>query len=620
MKYDFDKVISRKGTHSTKWESGGHGSVAFDENSLAFSIADMDFPVAPAIVDALRKRVEHPIYGYTAIYTPEYKEAVSGWYKRRFNWDVSFDRVHKEHGVMDGIRDCLRKFSVEGDSVIIMTPVYSPFMYLLRAEKRQIRYNQLLKDEKGWHINFEELEELCKDPSVKVLMFCSPHNPVGRVWTKEELERVADICHANDVVVLCDEIHGDLTRVGVKHIPMTTLRPDYNIVTCTSVSKTFNLAGMEVANIVFSKPEYKNMVSPGHATETGNPLSIEAVIAAYNEGEEWLDECRAYIDGNFAYLKQWLSENLPLIKYEIPQGTYLAWIDVSPYTTDSDKLARDCGAASKIIIEQGDVYGPGGKGYIRWNLACPRSLLEEGLRRFKRIIDRVEAGDVVEDVTFNTAWDKNVSLKQASQGKKKVLSFLRYYGCPTCRLDMEDYKKNIEKFAAQNADVYCVLQSTPETLKEEHVAKDSYPFTLILDPEQKLYKQFAVLPALVKEQLVTPKDMPKLRASSAAGFQHGKSEGEEYQLQAVILLDENNKVTFAHYGTSLSDVPDAETVAKLLDEKFLAEYLESQKPKRGHPGAMGGKPSAAGGMSGHPGAMGGHPGAMGGHPGGHPGK
>ncbi len=612
MKFDFDKVISRKGTHSTKWESGGHGGVQFDENSLAFSIADMDFAVAPQIVEALKKRVEHPIYGYTAAFTEDYQAAVKGWYKRRFDWDISFDCVYKVHGVMDGVRDTLRAFSQPGDGVIIQTPVYSPFTYLLRAERRTIRYNQLLCDEKGnWSINFAELEELCKDPSVKVLMFCNPHNPVGRVWTKEELGKVADICHANDVVVISDEIHGDLTRSDVKYTPMITVRPDYNIVAGTSVSKTFNLAGLEVAHMVFSKPEYKNEVSFPHGTETCNPLTTAAMIAAYNEGEEWLDAVREYIDGNFRYLKEWLAENMPKVQYEIPQGTYLAWINVTPYTNDSEKLARDCGAAAKIIIEQGDVYGPGGKGYIRWNLACPRSLLEEGLRRFKRVVDRYEVGDVVDDVVFHTAWKQNVSMNEASKGKKKVLSFLRYYGCPTCKMDLDDYKKNIEAFTKANADVYCFLQSEPATLKEENVTETTYPFTVVLDPEQKLYQKFAVLPALVKEQLVTFKDMPKLKASAATGYVHGKNEGNEYQLQAVLVLDENNKVIFAHYANSLADMPEAELIAKLCaDEAFRAEYIESLKPKKFNPAMMmkGGKPGAAGG---HPGAAGGHPGAMG---------
>lgn len=387
MKYNFDEVIKRIGTDSEKWESGGHGNVYYDENSLSFSIADMDFALAPSIDKAIRDRLDLKVLGYTEVATEQFRNCVCGWFKRRFDWDIDGKLIYTVGGVMDGVR-LMGKLAQQGEGVVVQQPVYPPFMSAISGLKLKTVVNQLVKDQNNFYtVNFEELESQLADPNNKIMLLCSPHNPVGRVWTEDELCRIADLCHKHDVILISDEIHCDLVRKGVKHTPVAKLRPDYDIITCVSPSKTFNIAGLEIANVIFSNMQLRiRTLGSAGGMQCANPLSIAALLGAYNGGEDWLDEVRDYIDGNLKFLKDWLDGNLPKVKYRIPDGTYLAWLDVSAYQPDSEKFAKDCGKGG-IIIEQGDVFGLGGKGFIRFNAATPRSIIAEGLARMKKVVD-----------------------------------------------------------------------------------------------------------------------------------------------------------------------------------------------------------------------------------------
>lgn len=387
MKYDFDQFIQRVGTDSEKWESGGHGNVYFDKNSLSFSIADMDFALAPQIDRAIRDRLDKKILGYTEVATKEFRSSVCGWFERRFDWKFDGSLVYTVEGVMDGVRLAISKLSEEGEGVVIQQPVYPPFMGAVSSLNRKIVVNRLVKDDDNFYtINFDELESQLADKNNKIMLLCSPHNPVGRVWSEEELCKIADLCDKHGVVLVSDEIHCDLTRKGVKHTPVAKLRPNYDIITCVSPSKTFNIAGLQIANVVFSDSKLRRRVVGERSIQCANPLSIAALLGAYNKSEDWLDEVRDYIDGNLQFLKKWLQDNLPKIKYRVPDGTYLAWLDVSAYQPDSEKFAKDCGRGG-IIVEQGDVFGEGGKGFIRFNVGTPRCVIAEGLERMKKVIE-----------------------------------------------------------------------------------------------------------------------------------------------------------------------------------------------------------------------------------------
>ena len=388
MKYNFDEFINRIGTDSEKWESGGHGGVYFDQNSLSFSIADMDFALAPAIDKAIRDRLDKKILGYTEVCTKQYRNSVSNWFAKRFGWHFDGELMYTVEGVMDGVRLAVEKLTKEGEGVVIMQPVYPPFMRAVSSLGRKVVVNRLVCDDSNYYtINFDELEKQFADPNNTMMLLCSPHNPVGRVWTKDELCKIADLCKQYNVYLVSDEIHCDLTRVGVEHYPVAKLRPDYDVVTCVSPSKTFNIAGLQMANMVFSSKALKAKVSGLVNMQCANPLSIAAHLGAYDQSEDWLDEVKVYLDGNFNFLKEWLEQNLPKMKYRVPEGTYLAWIDVSAYQPDSEQFAKDCGFGG-IIVEQGDVFGDGGKGFIRFNVATPRAVIAEGLERMKKVIEK----------------------------------------------------------------------------------------------------------------------------------------------------------------------------------------------------------------------------------------
>ena len=304
MKYNFDEVIQRIGTDSEKWESGGHGNVYYDENSLSFSIADMDFALAPSIDKAIRDRLDKKVLGYTEVATEEFRNAVKNWFARRFDWEIDGKLIYTVAGVMDGVR-LMGKLAKAGEGVVIQQPVYPPFMSSIKSLNLKIVVNQLIKDDDNYYtINFQELESQLADPNNKIMLLCSPHNPVGRVWTEAELCKMADLCHKYDVVLISDEIHCDLLRNGVKHVPVAKLRPDYDIITCISPSKTFNIAGLEMANVVFSSMKLRvRTIGAAGGIQCANPLSIAALLGAYNDGEDWLEEVKIYIDDNLKFLK-----------------------------------------------------------------------------------------------------------------------------------------------------------------------------------------------------------------------------------------------------------------------------------------------------------------------------
>lgn len=382
MIINFDKQVSRKNTNSVKWTMGGN-------NVLSFGIADMEFPCSDHVVEAIKKRADRQIFGYTGAHQKEYISALTGWFSKRFDWNFDGKLVHITHTVLEGITECIKAFTREGDGIIIQEPVYSPFKVLIEKENRTTVINKLIFNKgDGYAIDFDAFEAQAKEKNTTMFILCSPHNPVGRVWTKDELEKMADICHANKITIIADEIHCDIVRRGVSHIPLAKLKPKNSIITCISASKSFNLAGMEIANVIFPDKKHLKKIAPMNVYETQNPLSIAAATAAYGESEEWLNQMNGYVDQNFLLAKEWFLENLPEIDFYIPQGTYLSWVDVSPYTHDSRALAKKC-LKEKALFYDGDSFGAGGQGFLRINFACPWQMLEQGLNRLKNALQKV---------------------------------------------------------------------------------------------------------------------------------------------------------------------------------------------------------------------------------------
>ena len=388
MHYDFDQVIDRENSNSVKWEFMETQARDANRDTLPFWIADMDFSCPPAMLTAIKERTDRLIMGYSMA-DREYHDAVCNWMKRRFSWEIAPEDIFISAGVVAALRDLILTLSRPGNGIIIQRPVYYPFSAIIKLTGRTVVNNALVNGAGSYTIDFEDLERKAEDPANTMMILCSPHNPVGRVWTEEELLRIGNICLQNDVILVSDEIHFDLVRTGVSHIPMARLFPDQDtIITCTAPTKTFNGAGLQISNIIISNLEFQKKWKQHLGPELPSPLALAATKAAYNEGEEWLEQLLMYLDDNFAFMDRYLQDNLPEVQFVIPEGTYLAWLDFSGYGYQDKELGRILLKEANVLLEGGTMFGPEGSGFQRINIACPRSILQQGLERIATALHR----------------------------------------------------------------------------------------------------------------------------------------------------------------------------------------------------------------------------------------
>lgn len=384
--FDFDTPVDRHATGSYKWDSSG------DREVIPLWVADMDFRTAPTIIEALRKRVDHGVFGYVKV-PDEYYEALTGWNLRRHGWSIDPEMVIYTSGVVPAISAIIKALTRPGDGVIVNTPAYNCFFSSIRNNSCTIVENPLRRIDCGdsftYVIDFESLETACADPANKLLILCNPHNPTGRIWTREELERIATICHRHGVTVVSDEIHCELTLPGREYVPYATIDPD--AVVCCSPSKAFNIAGLQIANIVAPSQPVRAVIDRAindNEVCDVNPFGVVALISAYTAGEPWLDALRDYIAENYRALLDFFTAELPQLKVCRLEATYLAWVDISPLGIESTRLEAYALETEKVWVNAGAMYGT--EGYIRINMACPRSRLLEGLRRLCRAVDNIK--------------------------------------------------------------------------------------------------------------------------------------------------------------------------------------------------------------------------------------
>jgi cystathionine beta-lyase len=381
MNYNFTQAPKRKETFSIKWSAMSMWSKYANDQTLPFWVADMDFDVAPEIIHAMKTEVDRLTFGYSAP-NADYFERTQQWLERRFDWQVDTDNIRIAAGTLHGLATLINIASNPGDGIIIQSPVYHQFAELVKKHKRTLVDNPLVEDNGQYFVNFDQLETLASEPTTTMLLLCSPHNPVGRVWTADELSRISDICQRNDVVLVSDEIHADLTRVGIQHIPTAKAAVDSShIVTLNGTGKTFNLAGMHISHTLFENDELKAQWDKVVRVTLPNPISMAAVQAAYTHCDHWVDELRQVIDDNLAFTKAYLEQHLPVVKMSIPQGTYFAWLDFRSLDLSDKKIDEIMIKEANILLEGGRAFGATGKGWQRLNLACPQSMLEEGLSR-----------------------------------------------------------------------------------------------------------------------------------------------------------------------------------------------------------------------------------------------
>ena len=379
-KYDFDEIVPRRGTNSYKWDSAANADI------IPLWVADMDFRTAPAVTEALKKRVEHGIFGYTRV-PDEYYDAVIEWFSRRHGLHIRKEWIIYTSGVVPAVSAVIKALTVPGDKVLIQTPVYNCFFSSIRNNGCGTVASPLRRTGNTFEIDFDDFEAKASDPDVKVFLLCSPHNPVGRVWTRDELVKMGEICIRNGVIVISDEIHCELVYPGHKHVPFASISPEFaaRSVTCVSPSKAFNIAGLQIADIVAADPEIREKIDKAiniNEVCDVNPFGVIATVAAYGKGEPWLEQLLDYIRGNYDFMVRFCAEKLPEFPIAELQGTYLAWMDCSVLGEKSEIMEEELMKNAGIWLNAGTMYGAEGEGWLRWNLACPRARLEEALDRF----------------------------------------------------------------------------------------------------------------------------------------------------------------------------------------------------------------------------------------------
>jgi len=393
--YNFDEVIDRKNTNAMNIEGfrdyifHADASMKFpykDDEFVRMWVADMEFATPECVINGMRKRLDRRIFGYTRVFDPKYFEAFSSWCKRRYDWTFDKEELVMSNGIIPALYELVDYITKPNEKVIFLTPSYAYFKYAADFHDRECVCSNLIDNDGYYTIDYQDLDKKCADPKTTLFILCNPHNPTGRVWKKEELEKLGEIIEKHQMWVISDEIHCDLRRTGMVHIPLGKVMPDYDrLITCMAPSKTFNLAGLMISNILIRDEGLRKIWLSRHYN-FDNPLSIAAAQAAYEDGEDWLNALCTYLDGNFLYVGEYLQEHLPKAKYRPSEATYLAWVDLNAYFTPEEKLPLFFAYKAGVLLEGGNMFVQDSDGFIRLNLACPRATLEEGL---KRICDAV---------------------------------------------------------------------------------------------------------------------------------------------------------------------------------------------------------------------------------------
>ncbi len=389
--WSFDEVVDRSGTQSAKWDY-------YDKDLLPLWVADMDFKVPEPIIDAILDRAKHGVFGYSYFHST-YFDAVLDWFKRRYDWEIRKNWLAFTPGVIPAINIAIQSFSNPGDKIIVQNPVYYPFFGVIKNNGRQILYNPLKRIGGRYQMDLDDLKRKIIDERVKILILCSPHNPVGRVWTREELIDVGEICINNEIMIITDEIHCDLILPGFRHTNFASINNDFamNSITCTSLSKTFNLAGLQLSTIIIpNKKLRKSFINqiesvfiPEEFGYLPNDLSLVAFTTAYQKCDAWLNSLLIYIKQNLDFLKSFLNNNIPQIDVIEPEATYLVWLDFRKLGIEIDKLKNFLQQKAKVALDDGSMFGSGGEGFQRINIACPLITLKKALERIHNALKEI---------------------------------------------------------------------------------------------------------------------------------------------------------------------------------------------------------------------------------------
>lgn len=380
MPYNFDEPVNRRNTHSLKWD--------VKEQELPMWVADMDFQTAPEIQEAIRERAAHGVFGYSIV-PEEWYQAYMGWWERRHHFSMEKEWLVFCTGVVPAISSMVRKLTTAGENVLVQTPVYNIFFNSIVNNGRNIAENPLRYDGNTYQMDFEDLERKLSDPQTTLMILCNPHNPVGRIWSREELEQVGELCRKYHVIVISDEIHCDLTSPGQEYIPFASVSENCKntSITCMAPTKAFNLAGLQTAAVAVPNPNLRHKVWRGLNTDEvaePNSFAVEAAVAAFTKGEAWLDDLREYIQKNKNFAEDFLKKEVPQMKQVPSQATYLLWLDCREMLGCAAEFTQYLREHTGLYLSEGQQYGESGCSFIRMNIACPRSRLEDGMKRLAK--------------------------------------------------------------------------------------------------------------------------------------------------------------------------------------------------------------------------------------------
>lgn len=389
MQYDFETLIQRKNVGSFKWDDMKRKNPGVCEDIVPFSVADMELKNAPELIEGLKKYLDHTVLGYTGA-TDAYYESVIGWMERRHGFSPKKEWIVETAGVVPGLGQMVAAFTKPGDAVMIMTPVYYPFRMAVENNRRRLVTTELINTGSNYEIDFGDFEKKAREKDVKLLILCSPHNPIGRVWTKEELLKIAEICLENGVYIISDEIHFDLILPGFQHVSMGTFEQKFldNCTVCTAPSKTFNLAGFQTSNHFISNEEMRNKIAAARGYHSLNIMGYTACEIAYTQCGPWLDELLAVLDSNKKYIEGFIAANIPEVTVYPLQGTYLQWMDFNTLGMDYLKLEEFMQQEAQMFFDEGYIFGEGGKGFERINIACPTWVIRDAMERLLKAVNQ----------------------------------------------------------------------------------------------------------------------------------------------------------------------------------------------------------------------------------------
>lgn len=560
MKHDFTSVPDRSRFGSSKWEIAKNASTEF----VPLSVADMEFPTARPIVDSIKKLAEEAILGYTNP-TQEYYDSVISWMKRRHDFEIKKEWLLQTPGIINALSMLIETVTAPGDGVIVMPPVYYPFDMTIIATGRRSVFCPLIENDGRYEINYALLEELAKDKSNTAVIFCNPHNPVGRVWSADELKKTAEICCNNNVFIIDDEIHNDLIMPGYEHTVMANVNEEAknNIAVCTAPSKTFNLAGVQCSNIIIPNDEIRAKAVIRNKMNMQMHLNVFAYTictAAYNECEEWLDELLGVIAENAKCVEDFMAKNFPEIKVYPLEGTYLQWLDVRSLGMTHVEV-REMLEEANIYLDNGEMFGALGRGYQRINLACAKSTLEKALERFRSAVEKARA----KDKEYHKTLEIGDTFDEIDADKTTLVVFGRKSECKLTADMFSELKEKYSDFESADLDVKFIVPSSKPT--------EEYPFEIIADPEAVLYKKYNVFEAdsavyaVAGDKLFEEKvgsDTVKILESNVFA-PADENAFRPLQLFAFVGIDKNKNVVYSYYSKTIGDFPAInEIIGKLI--------------------------------------------------------